>query len=138
MCDPADQLMHRVSDRFVQPPRSPSSSDADDELDASSPVMRKLLCLPGSHQSSGGQASSRLLFTLAKEKSTSGKLTEARTVGDRVLAVFELRSASGSPTTSSSFAARFGVDADQLLRMALSRDRKAALDDGKHRAEQPT
>ena len=84
------------------------------------------------------QASSRLLLTLAKEKSTSGKLTEARTIGDRVLAVFELRSASGSPTTSSSFAALFEIDADRILRMALFRDPKAALDAGKHRAEQPT
>jgi SnoaL-like protein len=58
---------------------------------------------------------------------TSAQMTEARTIGDRVLAVFELRNASGSPTTPSGFAALFEVDADQILRMAVFLDREAAL-----------
>ena len=59
---------------------------------------------------------------------TSAEVTEARTVRDRVLAVFELRGATGTPTTPSGFAALFEVDADQILRMAVFRDREAALD----------
>jgi 1-acyl-sn-glycerol-3-phosphate acyltransferase len=57
----------------------------------------------------------------------SAELTETRTVRDRVLAVFELRGATGTPTTPSGFAALFDVDADQILRMAVFRDREAAL-----------
>ncbi len=57
----------------------------------------------------------------------STEVTEARTIRDRVLAVFELRSASGSPTIPSGFAALFGVDADQILRMEVFLDREAAL-----------
>ena len=45
---------------------------------------------------------------------------EARTIGDRVLAVLELRSASGSPTAPSGFAALFDVEADQILRIGCS------------------
>jgi hypothetical protein len=51
---------------------------------------------------------------------TSAEVTEARTIGDRVLAVLELRSASGSPTAPSGFAALFDVDADQILRIGCS------------------
>ena len=68
---------------------------------------------------------------------TSAEVTEARTVRDRVLAVFELRGATGTPTTPSGFAALFEVDADQILRMAVFRDREAALDAVKKRAQQP-
>ena len=68
---------------------------------------------------------------------TSAELTETRTVRDRVLAVFELRGATGMPTTPSGFAALFEVDADQILRMAVFRDREAALDAVKERARQP-
>ena len=46
---------------------------------------------------------------------------------DRVLALFELRRGSGSPTSPSGFAALFEVDADQILRMAVFLDRQAAL-----------
>jgi hypothetical protein len=45
-------------------------SDAGDELDASSLGIEKSLCLPGLHEVSGWQASCRLLFALAKEKSS--------------------------------------------------------------------
>ena len=65
-------------------------------------------------------------------------MTEARTIGDRVLAVFELRSASGSPTAPSGFAALFDVDADQILRIAVFLDRKAALRAVKNAAHEPT
>ena len=57
----------------------------------------------------------------------SAEVTEARTIRDRVLAVFELRSASGSPTIPNGFAALFEVDADQILRMTVFLDRQAAL-----------
>ena len=69
---------------------------------------------------------------------TSAELTEARTIGDRVLAVFELRSASGSPTAPSGFAALFDVDADQLLRIAVFLNRKAAVQVVKSAAHEPT
>ena len=59
-------------------------------------------------------------------------------IGDRVLAVFELRSASGSPTAPSGFAALFDVDADQLLRIAVFLDREAALRAVKNAGHEPT
>ena len=67
---------------------------------------------------------------------TSAELTETRTVRDRVLAVFELRGATGMPTTPSGFTL-FEVDADQILRMAVLRDRDCPLDAVKERARQP-
>jgi hypothetical protein len=51
--------------------------------------------------------------------------------------VFELRSASGSATAPSGFAALFDVDADQILRIAMFVDRKAALRAVKHGAHEP-
>jgi 1-acyl-sn-glycerol-3-phosphate acyltransferase/ketosteroid isomerase-like protein len=68
---------------------------------------------------------------------TSAEVTEARTIGNRVLAVFELRSASGSPTAQSGFATLFEVDADQILQMAVFLDRKAALRAIKRGAHKP-
>jgi hypothetical protein len=68
---------------------------------------------------------------------TSADITEARTIADRVLAVFLLRSKTGTPTTPSGVAALFEVDADQILRMQVFRDRHTALDAVKKRAQQP-
>lgn len=79
----------------------------------------------------------RLQEVTAELDATSTELTEVRTIADRVLAVFELRSASESPTTPSSFAAVFEVDADQILRMTVFLDRKAALRAIKHEAHEP-
>jgi hypothetical protein len=57
----------------------------------------------------------------------SAQVIEARTIGDQVLAVFQLRRRSGSPTDPSGFAALFEVDQDQIVRMRVFRDRDAAL-----------
>ncbi len=84
------------------------------------------------------RALARLEEVTSELGATSAEVTEARTIGDRVLAVFELRSASGSSTTPSGFAALFEVDADQILRMAVFRDRKAALEAIKNGAPGPT
>ena len=83
------------------------------------------------------RAVARLEEVISDLGATSAEVTEARTVRDRVLAVFELRGATGTPTTPSGFAALFEVDADQILRMAVFRDREAALDAVKKRAQQP-
>jgi 1-acyl-sn-glycerol-3-phosphate acyltransferase len=84
------------------------------------------------------RAVARLEEVTSELGATSAEVTEARTIGDRVLVVFELRSASGSPTAPSGFAALFEVDADQILRMAVFLDRKAALRAVKHGAHEPT
>ena len=84
------------------------------------------------------RALARLEEVTSELGATSAELTEARTIGDRVLAVFELRSPSGSPTAPSGFAALFDVDADQLLRIAVFLNRKAALRAVKNAAHEPT
>jgi len=84
------------------------------------------------------RALARLEEVTCELGAASAELTEARTISDRVLAAFELRTGSGSPTTPSGFAALFEVDADQILRMAVFRDRKAALDAVKKTEPQPT
>ena len=73
------------------------------------------------------RALARLDEVTSELGATTAELTEARTVRDRVLAVFELRGASGSLADPSGFAALLDVDADQILRIAVFRDRKAAL-----------
>jgi 1-acyl-sn-glycerol-3-phosphate acyltransferase len=73
------------------------------------------------------RALARLEEVTSELGATTAELVEARSVSDRVLAVFELRNASGSPTTPSGFAALLEVDADQILGMAMFRDREAAL-----------
>ncbi|MBV8221190.1 MAG: acyltransferase family protein [Solirubrobacterales bacterium] len=83
------------------------------------------------------RAVARLEEVTAGLGATSAELTEARTIRDRVLAAFELRDASGSPTSPSGFVAVFEVDADQILRMAVFRDRTAALDAIERREQQP-
>jgi ketosteroid isomerase-like protein len=84
------------------------------------------------------RALARLEEVTSELGATTAELAEARSVGDRVLAVFELRDASGSPTTPSGFAALLEVDADQILRMAVFRDRAAALDALEHGPPEPT
>ena len=84
------------------------------------------------------RALARLEEVTSELGATSAEVTEARTIGDRVLAVFELRSASGSPTAPSGFAALFDVDADQILRIAVFLDRKAAVRAVKNAAHEPT
>jgi 1-acyl-sn-glycerol-3-phosphate acyltransferase len=94
---------------------------------------------PGARNCYGRErALARLEEITSELGATSAEVTEARTIRDRVLVVFELRSASGAPTAPSSFAALFQVDADQILQMAVFLDRRAALDAVKRRAEQPT
>ena len=83
------------------------------------------------------RALARLQELTAELGATSAEVTEVRTIADRVLAVFELRSASESPTTPSGFAAVFEVDADQILRMTVFLDRKAALRAIKREAHEP-
>ena len=83
------------------------------------------------------RALARLQEVVAELGATAAELTEARTIADRVLAVFELRNASESPTTPSGFAAVFEVDADQILRMTVFLDRKAALRAIKREAREP-
>jgi 1-acyl-sn-glycerol-3-phosphate acyltransferase len=83
-------------------------------------------------------AVARLDAVTSELGATTAELAEARTVGSQVLAVFELRSASGSVTAPGGFAALFEVDADQILRMAVFRDRDAALDALKNRAHDAT
>jgi 1-acyl-sn-glycerol-3-phosphate acyltransferase len=84
------------------------------------------------------RALARLEEVTSELGATSAELTEARTIRDRVLAVFELRTESGSPSTPSGFAALFEVDADQILQMAVFLDRRAALDAVNDEAQQPT
>ena len=84
------------------------------------------------------RALARLEEVTSELGATSAEVTEARTTRDRVLVGFELRSASGAPTAPSGFAALFEVDADQILRMAVFLDRRAALDAVKKTAERPT
>jgi hypothetical protein len=84
------------------------------------------------------RALARLEEVTSELGATSAEVTEARTIGDRVLVVFELRSASGSATALSGFAALFDVDADQILRIAMFLDRQAALRAVKHGAHEPT
>jgi 1-acyl-sn-glycerol-3-phosphate acyltransferase len=84
------------------------------------------------------RALARLEEVTSELAATCAAVTEARTIRDRVLVVFELRGASGAPTAPSSFAALFQVDADQILQMAVFLDRRAALDAVKRRAEPPT
>jgi 1-acyl-sn-glycerol-3-phosphate acyltransferase/ketosteroid isomerase-like protein len=73
------------------------------------------------------RALARLEEVTSELGATSAEVTEARTIRDRVLAVFELRNPSGSPTSPSGFAALIEVDAGQILRMAVFLDRQAAL-----------
>ena len=92
---------------------------------------------PGAGTSRGRQrAVARLEEVTSDLGATSAEVTEARTVRDRVLAVFELRGETGTPTTPNGFAALFEVDADQILRMAVFRDREAALDAVEKRTQQ--
>ena len=58
---------------------------------------------------------------------TSVEVTEARTIGEQVLVVFELLRSPGSPTEPRSFSALFDVDEDQIVRMRVFLDRQAAL-----------
>ena len=84
------------------------------------------------------RALARLEEVTSELGATSAEVTEARTIRDRVLVVFELRSASGAPTAPNGFAALFQVDSDQILQMAVFLNRRAALDAVDRRAEQPT
>jgi 1-acyl-sn-glycerol-3-phosphate acyltransferase len=68
---------------------------------------------------------------------TSAELTEARTIGEEVLAVFELRRRSGSPTDPRGFSALFEVEQDQIMRMRVFLDREAALCAIEQGAQQP-
>jgi hypothetical protein len=57
----------------------------------------------------------------------SAGVAEARTIGNQVLTVFDLRDTSGSPTEPPAFAALVEVDQDQIVRIRVFPDRAAAL-----------
>jgi 1-acyl-sn-glycerol-3-phosphate acyltransferase/ketosteroid isomerase-like protein len=73
------------------------------------------------------RAVARLEEVASQLGATSVEVTEARTVGDQVLVVFELLRSPESPTDPPSFSALFELDEDQIVRMRVFLDREAAL-----------
>jgi len=78
----------------------------------------------------------RLEQVAAELGATSTEVVDARTIGDQVMAVFELRDRSGSPTEPPGFAALLEVDQDQIVRMRVFGDREAALRANRQEAAQ--
>ena len=84
--------------------------------------------LPGASTWRGRQRALARLEQVANELgATAAQVTEAQSIGEEVLAVFELRRRSGSPTDPPSFSALLDVDQDQIVRMRVFLDRDAAL-----------
>jgi len=83
---------------------------------------------PGASTWRGRQRALARLEQVANELgATAAQVTEAQSIGEEVLAVFELRRRSGSPTDPPSFSALLDVDQDQIVRMRVFLDRDAAL-----------
>jgi len=80
----------------------------------------------------------RLDQVAAELGASSVEVTDAHTVGDQVLAVFELRGGSGAPTEPQAFAALVEVDQDQIVRMRVFLDRNEALGANKQNEQRPT
>ena len=81
----------------------------------------------------------RLEQVAAELTATSVEVTDAHTVGDHVLSVFELHDSSGSLTEPPAFAALVEVEKDQIVRIRVFLDRAAALRANQQQApEQPT
>jgi hypothetical protein len=93
---------------------------------------------PGARTWQGrGPVLARLEQLAAQLGASSAEVTTAESIGDQVLAVFELRLSSGSPTDPAGFAALLDVDQDQIVRMRLFRNREAALRGVDPEATQP-
>jgi 1-acyl-sn-glycerol-3-phosphate acyltransferase/ketosteroid isomerase-like protein len=73
------------------------------------------------------RALARLNEVTSELGAVSAHVTDANTIGDEVLADFELRHSSGARTDPPGFSALFEVDRDQIVRMRVFPDRDAAL-----------
>ena len=80
----------------------------------------------------------RLDQVAAELGATSAQIIEARSIGDQVLAVFELRDSSGSPTDPPGFAALLEIEQDQIARMRVFPNQEEALRANKKGAQRPT